>query len=57
MTDFQEFTFLSSDGHTQLHGAQWTPADRKPRAVLQIAQAVYLRLLGYTQAATCLLEP
>ena len=30
MTDFQEFTFLSSDGHTRLHGAQWTPADREP---------------------------
>ena len=26
-------------------------------AVLQVAQAVYLRLLGYTQADTCLLEP
>ena len=40
MTDFQEFTFLSSDGHTQLHGAQWTPADREPIAVLQIAHGV-----------------
>ena len=48
MTDFQEFTFLSSDGHTQLHGAQWTPADRKPRAVLQIAHGVAEHILRYT---------
>ena len=51
MTDFQEFTFLSSDGHTQLHGAQWTPADRKPRAVLQIAHGVAEHILRYDDFA------
>lgn len=51
MTDFQEFTFLSSDGHTQLHGAQWTLADRKPRAVLQIAHGVAEHILRYDDFA------
>ena len=56
MTDFQEFTFLSSDGHTQLHGAQWTPADRKPRAVLQIAHGVAEHILRYDGFARYLNE-
>ena len=56
MTDFQEFTFLSSDGHTQLHGAQWTPADRKPRAVLQIAHGVAEHILRYEPLAAYLTE-
>ena len=51
MTDFQEFTFLSSDGHTQLHGAQWTPADREPIAVLQIAHGVAEHILRYDDFA------
>lgn len=51
MTDFQEFTFLSSDGRTQLHGAQWTPADREPIAVLQIAHGVAEHILRYDDFA------
>lgn len=51
MTDFQEFTFLSSDGHTQLHGAQWPPADREPIAVLQIAHGVAEHILRYDDFA------
>ena len=51
MTDFQELTFLSSDGHTQLHGAQWTPADREPIAVLQIAHGVAEHILRYDDFA------
>lgn len=51
MTDFQEFTFLSSDGHTRLHGAQWTPADREPIAVLQIAHGVAEHILRYDDFA------
>ena len=51
MTDFQEFTFLSSDGHTQLHGAQWTPADWEPIAVLQIAHGVAEHILRYDDFA------
>lgn len=51
MTDFQEFTFLSSNGRTQLHGAQWTPADREPIAVLQIAHGVAEHILRYDDFA------
>ena len=51
MTDFQEFTYLSSDGHTRLHGAQWTPADREPIAVLQIAHGVAEHILRYDDFA------
>ena len=56
MTDFQEFTFLSSDGHTQLHGAQWAPADREPIAVLQIAHGVAEHILRYDGFARYLNE-
>ena len=56
MTDFQEFTFLSSDGHTRLHGAQWAPADREPIAVLQIAHGVAEHILRYDGFARYLNE-
>ena len=56
MTDFQEFTFLSSDGHTQLHGAQWATADREPIAVLQIAHGVAEHILRYDGFARYLNE-
>ena len=56
MTDFQEFTFLSSDGHTRLHGAQWAPADRDPIAVLQIAHGVAEHILRYDGFARYLNE-
>ena len=56
MTDFQEFTFLSSDGHTRLHGAQWVPADREPIAVLQIAHGVAEHILRYDGFARYLNE-
>lgn len=56
MTDFQEFTFLSSDGHTRLHGVQWAPADREPIAVLQIAHGVAEHILRYDGFARYLNE-
>ena len=34
MTTMTEFQFLSSDGHTQLHGMLWEPTDTPVRAVL-----------------------
>lgn len=40
MTNMTEFTFLSSDGKTQLHSIEWLPADREPIAVLQISHGV-----------------
>lgn len=40
MTNMTEFTFLSSDGKTQLHGIEWLPAEREPIAVLQISHGV-----------------
>ena len=36
MTNMTEFQFLSSDGHTQLHGMLWEPTDTPVRAVLQL---------------------
>ena len=39
MTNQKDFTFLSSDGKTMLHGISWTP-EEKPVAVLQIVHGV-----------------
>ena len=39
MTNMREFTFLSSDGKTQLHGVEWLP-EGTPRAILQISHGV-----------------
>lgn len=40
MTNLSEFTFLSSDGRTQLHGMTWEPADKPVKAVLQVCHGV-----------------
>ena len=34
MTNMTEFTFLSTDGKTQLHGMRWEPEGGSVRAVL-----------------------
>ena len=39
MTNKKDFTFLSSDGKTELHGIAWTP-EEAPVAVLQIVHGV-----------------
>ena len=39
MTNMTDFTFLSSDGKTALHGISWLP-EGKPLAVLQVAHGV-----------------
>ncbi|MBO4853596.1 MAG: lysophospholipase [Oscillospiraceae bacterium] len=46
MTKIQEFTFLSSDGKTNLHAMEWLP-EGKPRAVLQIAHGVAEHIARY----------
>ena len=40
MTNKTDFTFLSTDGSTQLHGVLWEPTEVMPVAVLQIAHGV-----------------
>ena len=40
MTNMKDFTFLSTDGKTTLHGISWLPADREVVAVLQIVHGV-----------------
>ena len=40
MTNKKDFTFLSTDGATQLHGILWEPTEAAPVAVLQIAHGV-----------------
>ena len=44
MTNLSEFTFLSSDGKTQLHGMLWEPEGVAVRAVLQICHGVAERM-------------
>ena len=40
MTNKTDFTFLSTDGSTALHGVLWEPTEVSPVAVLQIAHGV-----------------
>ena len=40
MTNKKDFTFLSTDGATQLHGIVWEPTEAQAVAVLQIAHGV-----------------
>ena len=47
MTNLQEFTFLSSDGKTTLHGMEWLPEDRDVVGVLQIAHGVAEHISRY----------
>lgn len=47
MTNMTEFTFLSTDGKTQLHGMRWEPEDGSVRAVLQICHGVAEHIARY----------
>ena len=47
MTNLQEFTFLSSDGKTALHGMEWLPEGKELIGVLQIAHGVAEYALRY----------
>ena len=46
MTNMQDFTFLSGDGKTYLHGISWLP-EGKPVAVLQICHGVAEHIRRY----------
>lgn len=56
MTNLSEFTFLSSDGKTQLHGMLWEPAGVAVRAVLQICHGVAEHIARYDGFARALNE-
>ena len=47
MTNMTEFTFLSTDGKTQLHGMRWEPEGSSVRAVLQICHGVAEHIARY----------
>lgn len=50
MTNLREFTFLSTDGKTSLHGMEWMP-ERAPRAILQVAHGVAEHIARYDRFA------
>ena len=50
---FREFTFLSADGKTPIHAAEWLP-EGPPHAVLQIAHGVSEYILRYAPFAAYL---
>lgn len=56
MTNLQEFTFLSTDGKTTLHGMEWVPEDRDIVGVLQIAHGVAEHIARYDHFARFLNE-
>lgn len=56
MTKMTDFTFLSTDGKTTLHGISWLPEDRKIVAVLQIAHGVAEYIARYDGFARFLNE-
>lgn len=45
-----EFYYLSADGKTKIHGAEWLP-EREPKAVLQISHGVTEHILRYEEMA------
>ena len=47
MTNMTEFTFLSTDGKTQLHGMRWEPEGGSVRVVLQICHGVAEHIARY----------
>ena len=56
MTNLSEFTFLSSDKHTQLHGMLWDVQEVPVRAVLQICHGVAEHIARYGKFARALNE-
>ena len=56
MTNLSDFTFLSSDGRTQLHGMLWEPEGVPARAVLQICHGVAEHIARYDTFARALNE-
>ena len=56
MTNLSEFTFLSSDKRTQLHGMLWDVQEVPVRAVLQICHGVAEHIARYDKFARALNE-
>ena len=56
MTKMTEFTFLSTDGRTQLHGMLWEPEAVPVRAVLQVCHGVAEHIARYDGFARALNE-
>jgi len=56
MTNMQDFTFLSTDGKTTLHGMEWLPEGRDVIGVLQIAHGVAEHIARYDGFARFLNE-
>lgn len=56
MTTMTDFTFLSTDGKTTLHGISWIPEDCKVVAVLQIVHGVAEHIARYDGFARFLNE-
>ena len=56
MTKMTEFTFLSTDGRTQLHGMLWEPEAVPVRAVLQVCHGVAEHIARYDGFAQALNE-
>ena len=56
MTNLSEFTFLSSDKHTRLHGMLWDVQEVPVRAVLQICHGVAEHIARYDKFARALNE-
>ena len=46
----EEFNFLSADGHTTIHGVEWTP-DGKTRAIIIILHGVTENIMRYEKFA------
>jgi alpha-beta hydrolase superfamily lysophospholipase len=51
MADLREFTFPSSDGIHQIHGAEWLPWGEPPCAVIQITHGLSEYILRYDEFA------
>lgn len=56
MLNITDFSFLSSDGTTQLHAMEWQDTDRAPIAVLQITHGVAEYIARYDDFARFLVE-
>ena len=55
MPGFDEYSFLSSNGKTDIHVCQWSP-EGKPRGIVQIAHGVAEHIGRYDEFARFLTE-
>ena len=52
----REFTFPSADGIHQIHAVEWLPADREPKAVVQLIHGMSEYIARYDPFARFLVE-